>query len=873
MSSILLGSLAFPKSKDNNELNSTYHSDLENKMNIIERNQVLQDRSKPEYLNQFDELRFDNISVPVSVNESYTTINGVNTSLQRNLDFQRGFSSFQNTDMHYDVISREHFTHNNMVPNSSKRDFDINADRCQQKLETFTGSFSHYTPKKEKVPLFEPMADLTWTNGMPAFSGEMQNRYLPSNKNNYGNLPFQAHVKIRPGIDKKNQEGTHSVYRINPKTVDELRSDINKKVSYENKPIEAVKKGDMRAPDPNLTKFKLPDYREQKFSDLVPSKSHIEGPKQVGKYTNVTTSRNESENYKPGPAVNTSQGEAPNKDKTRFEPSKKLTFNNDPTRAVSGVNNKPVLQNAKSFNILDNQRASTNIQYEGVMANTNKTYVVDYKDVPLTTMRELMIHGSNTLGVNGSAEKKNYVFSNDMVLPQTNRESTQHTEVLNPSTSVKLNAVYNMDEAKSTVRQGQSHSIVLNPSSNTKQNAVYNMDEAKSTVRQGQSHSIVLNPTSNTKQSAVYNMDEAKSTVRQGQSHSIVLNPTSNTKQTAVYNMDEAKSTVRQGQSHSIVLNPTSNTKQSAVYNMDEAKQTVKQTTLYTTPEMNVKASVSECYSGFQDDAKPTIKQTTIYNNYVGGSTSNTSGTYARDKEDRAKDTIRQTTEQTYYVGGANSNLSDGTYVRDKEDKAKATIRQTTEQTQYIGGASSNYKEESYVRDENDEARPTIKQTTIHNNYVGGTKSTTEGSYAIDHDDIARPTIKQTTIINEYVSGVRGEIDGQISHQAANNMCIDDRREKLTYNRPANGRKDANGPYIDRDNVRLHEPILFSYVPHPHKSLGHSVAPTTSRHTIETVYSMSKPVIETSSYYVNENFINTLKNNPLVNDIYHQKNV
>ena len=31
-------------------------------------------------------------------------------------------------------------------------------------------------------------------------------------------------------------------------------------------------------------------------------------------------------------------------------------------------------------------------------------------------------------------------------------------------------------------------------------------------------------------------------------------------------------------------------------------------------------------------------------------------------------------------------------------------------------------------------------------------------------------------------------------------------------------------------------------------------------------------VVENSDYYINPNFINTLKNNPLVNDIYHPKN-
>jgi hypothetical protein len=146
------------------------------------------------------------------------------------------------------------------------------------------------------------------------------------------------------------------------------------------------------------------------------------------------------------------------------------------------------------------------------------------------------------------------------------------------------------------------------------------------------------------------------------------------------------------------------------------------------------------------------------------------------------------------------------------------------------------------------------------------------GNYTNLMDDM-RTTIKETTHLENYEGAKHGEIEAPISHEASKNMCIDDRREISTYNRTPNGKGDLNGPYIDRDNVKLNEPILFSYVPHPHKTLDHSVMPTTSRETIEKIYSMSKPVIETSSYYVNSYFINTLKNNPLVNDIYHQKNV
>ena len=239
MSSILLGSLAYqglnnskkPKQRARNVLDSIYHSDIENKMNNIEHIQSRQNFSNSAFLNQFDDLRFDNTNQPVGVND------GENSFLQRNLDFQQGYSSFQSDDMHYDVVSKEHFVHNNMMLNTARRDYAPNTDRTLRKLETFTGVNDHYTPRKEREHLFEPMADLTWVNGMPVVTGEFENRYIPSNKNNNGNLPFQHNIRVKPGIQDQNQEGNYAVYRIEPRNIDALRSEINQKVVYLNKPF------------------------------------------------------------------------------------------------------------------------------------------------------------------------------------------------------------------------------------------------------------------------------------------------------------------------------------------------------------------------------------------------------------------------------------------------------------------------------------------------------------------------------------------------------------------------------------------------------------------------------------------------------------
>jgi flagellar biosynthesis regulator FlaF len=909
--------------------NSIYNSNISGAMNLIERKQATSN-SIYGFVNQFDDLRFDNISTPTTINESHTTLTGINTSLQRNLDFHNNYSQFQNTDMHFDVVSKDEFVHNNMTPRTSYRDFDVNADRTSRKLENFTGAFEYYKPKKEAPHLFEPMKDLSFVNGMPTITNAVQNRYLPSNKNNNGNLPFQTNVKIIPGVDNQNQLGAHSVYRILPKNVDHLRSDINQKITYESKPLEVIKKGEFRGVDPYLTKFKMPDFREIKVTDFVSSKAAVDAPKQTGPFTNVQTMRNEQEHYILNPPVNTNRGKRQGTDTTRFEPAKKENYINDNARSVSTNYNKPVMTNVKSFSNYNNQRTTTNSEYIAPVKKTeSNSYVIDYKDIPLTTIRQLMINNDNILGAR--TEQSTYVFSNDMVLPITNRQINNTTDILGPSNTVKMGSIYNNDQAKTTQRPSTNYNNVLNTTKEIKNGIIHNNDQAKLTQRPSTNYNNVLNTTKEIKNGIIHNNDQAKLTQRPSTNYNNVLNTTKEIKNGIIHNNDQAKLTQRPSTNYNNVLNTTKEIKNGIIHNNDQAKITQRPSTNYN----NVLNTTKEIKNGIiynNDQAKPTIKQTTLIpTNSTMISNPNTQS-YIRDIKDKAKNTHREQTEHAVFIGAANSNiesnyvrdlldkakkthrenmvntqyighvssLNDNTYVKDYSDIAKATIRQQLEDTQYVGHINSQANESTYMKDYNDIAKATIRQQLEDTKYVGHINShANESTYSKNYNDIAKPTIKQTTLLptpggrvaninagnytnitdemkttikqttflENYKGVAHGEIEQKISHQAANNMSCDDRREISTYNRGANGKGDDYGPYIDENNVRLNEPILYSHVPNPHKNLDYSVMPST------IIDKNIRPVIESSSYYINPNFINTLKDNPLVNDMFHQKNI
>ena len=827
MESILLGGLALAgfntskpeekKIQKKKNLDDSYGSNISDKINKIEKNQANNlknsiQQNRPEFLKQFDELTFDNMADPVPITDSHMTITGINNSLQRGLDLNNGYSNLQDS-LNYGVVSKEHFTHNNMTPNTSKRDYTLNSEHSSRKLEAFTGVSDYWVAKKEKKHLFEPMKDLTYVNGMPVMTDYLDDRYLASNKNNMGNLPFQNNVKVRPGLDGDVRQGLGTVYRINPRTVDELRGEHNQKVTYENKPLETIKKGEYRAPDYNLTKFKLPDFREVGFEDLVQGRSQMEGSRKTGKYTDINTQRGDNDVNYSGHAYIPTMGEGPSKNKTKFEPSKRQENYNDPTHAVVAVNVKPVMQNKGSYVNRETQRASMKATEVGpAFDNNGASYVLDPNYVPLTTMRELMIHGNTNLGVAGSQQKANYVFSNDMVLPTTTRETTSHDIVLGAKGENNTGISQPTDQARKTTKETTLgyRGGFANPTEKT--GASQFTDSAKITTKETtlSYRGGFANPTEKTGASQF--TDSAKTT----------------TKETTL--------SYKGG-----FANPTEKT--GASYFTDSAKITIKQTTLHTTPGVNVASLVSAGYAKDYDDiAKTTIKQTTLHN---------TPG---------------------MNVTGVEAQMG---YTRDEKDTAKITVKQTTLYTTPGMNVTGVEAQMGYTRDEKDTARTTIKQTTENNNYQGHIRGTDNHTgYTRDVNDKARTTIKETTHLQDYTGGLHGEVDGQTSHMATDNICIDERREITTFNRTSGGGANLAGPQINKNNVKMNnKKTSVYYVTNAGKAFDQSVMPSRAQPYQNNTFENKKSQLTYGDYRTNNVFINTLKDNPLVNDIYHQKNV
>ena len=184
------------------------------------------------------------------------------------------------------------------------------------------------------------------------------------------------------------------------------------------------------------------------------------------------------------------------------------------------------------------------------------------------------------------------------------------------------------------------------------------------------------------------------------------------------------------------------------------------------------------------------------------------------------------------------------------------------------GRAGKTEGGESYVRDEKDIAKATIKQTTLHSTQGGRVGKTSGNSqYVRDENDKARVTIKQTTLLKDHTGPLNAEVEKNMSQQAEQNMKIDERKEILTYNRPAGPKSDLGGRLINKKNMHLKQENYISRV-----NYGYDKCNSNSGQLNQS-YTRNKEILNNPNYRINDDFINTLNNNPLVNDLRHQKHL
>ena len=977
MSNFLLKSDNKSKRKNKNKKNynkKIYNSNMADSIKNIERIQAKQ-LKETGFSSQFDTLLLDRSQGnPVGINQSniIKRDNSVSydTSLQRDIDYVNGYSEFGPTQMHYNAVPEFEMMSSNMHPHTTKREYTINQNYSHQ-LALNTGIDPFYKSKTEgfePVTLFEPSKDLTYVHGAPSQTHLLEERYLPSTKNNNGDLPFNNNLKVQPGIFGENLP-PNTVYRNLPKSTNELRSKTNQKITYKADKIEAVKKGEKRSILSNPTKYKKKSYRERNMDDYLPNASVVSKRKMEGKYKKPTTHRSISKSVM-GSAYRPEKGK---KYIGKYTETGKQSFASDAiSRATTNADYNPVLQNKKAYRNVENERSSTNHNIPGAAQKpTRGGYTMNPKDIPLTTLRQLMIEGDTNIGVTGRKNNM-YVFSKDNVLPENNRTTTttNNTEG-NVTSRNKEGYIYNKDDKpNTTIRELTTNNTHVSSLQPTNKGTYYfdDKDKLKSTIRET-TENYQREGFINTGVKDGYYFDKhdvAKDTIKQttqfstrqgtltGEQTGYYFDKNDVTKQTirettellnrqGAINIENKKGhyfnkkdkpnmTIRDTTGfNNRTANQTNTDGGSYLQNKDKARQTIKESTIYSSyntgiadsnkgnyvinPDDTAKTTIKEMtlepdreanvrsnqqsyamdyndmakptirYStlhstrggrvgtenggayvkDYDDIAKSTIKESTLHSTQGGRAGTENGGMYTKDYKDKAKPTIRQSTLHSTQGGRAGTE-NGGAYIKDYKDKAKPTIRQSTLHSTQGGRIGRENGESSYYRDKNDKAKKTIKETTLHSTQSGRLgREHGDISYYRDKKDKARCTIKQTTLLQNHIGPLGASIEKHTTQEAEQNMTVDERRETLTYSRPAGPKSDRAGPIMNKNTVNLKEENFIK-----RKNYGYDRTKC-NQGQLTKVFTRNKELLNNPNYRINDDFIKTLHSNPLVNDLMHQK--
>jgi uncharacterized protein YjgD (DUF1641 family) len=692
---------------------------------------------------------------------------------------------YQKNNEYFNNTPGKDFTHNNMVPffgGSIKQ--NTNDFITKTKLENFTGQFeNNRAQKKELENMFKPEKNVSNVNGMRNSTEERLERMNPSiYKQN--EKPFQE-VKVGPGLnigsDAVNSgEGFHSFYRPELKTVDELRTSNNPKISYEGRTVDGISKSSIkRAPNPNVKKYNPDTF----FIDMNLDRALVTVGDQVketyrSEQIIPDTNRAETSTEYIGVAGYNNSQIRESCDEPKHKQSFKVEQCNLNMGVVKSINDFiSTGVGTSSFNLPENQRDTTaiNNHLHGPKGNMGSDYVIDPNDIAKTTIKQTTIEESRSGFLNsniGNVVKDPHDIAKATIKETTSEESRSGFLNSNIGNVVKDPN----DIAKKTIKETTSEEIREGFISTKRKNTVYDPNDiAKTTIKETISEENRSGFLDSNTRSTVYDpndlfkttqketlVEETRTGHMDGNSKLTVYDPNDLFKTTQKETLIEETRTGHMDVNSKVTTyDPNdlpkitnketlveevrtghldSNTKLPAYDPNDLFKTTNKETLVEETRTGHVNVNSKVTTYDPNDVAKTTNKETLVEETRTGHMDSNTK-LPVYDPNDLFKTTNKETLVEETRTGHMDANTKLPAY--DPNDITKRTIKETTIEEVRSGQLNGNGKGTTY--DPNDLAKRTTKETTVEEVRSGYLNGNDKGA-TYDPDDIARRTIKETTV-------------------------------------------------------------------------------------------------------------------------------
>ena len=418
-----------PKQNDNNQQKNVYDNKRYNearKQEMMVKNDFFEKSKDPVNKNVIPE-QFNQRIVNDPQIQQNSTLNK-----QNNQNDDMIYSSLTGTTM-----SKEHFTHDNqnnnlMVPFfGGKITQNLSENATQTILENHTGIERFKVKKKETKPFFKPTANLGNVYGQqPQQDRELQ-RYVTS-KLKQMELPFEQ-IQIGPGLNKgytgEASGGFHQANTrdyIMPKSVDELRTLNNPKLTYKGKVL-AGKNISQRGMQGKVFK-----HRPDTFYINTPDRYNtttgavLKETKRPCIMLKDTNRKDTSVEYKGIAKASSDKAGDYGKAGIELPPTEReITGTRTHVSNVSSVVKAiiapimDVMKPTKKENCEGNNRQAGNFS-----TAVSKLKVHDPNDVARTTLKEAYIHDTRTPNF-GTEVKKHIVYDPDDIAKTTTKELTE----------------------------------------------------------------------------------------------------------------------------------------------------------------------------------------------------------------------------------------------------------------------------------------------------------------------------------------------------------------------------------------------------------------------------------------------------------------
>ena len=689
-------------------------------------------RSKSEsdsFLSFFEPQKFDSLGLPSAPNDIYdTTDKSRLANIERNFSYGEGWSNFNDQSMDYGVVPKDQLTHINQVPDYSiKGNYGYNNPNGDDtvrdiKREIFTGDMkSTWKKKQETKPFFTPVNNAGFVYGNAVYDDNELERYLPSRYRQNERL-FDP-IRVTPGVNlDANEIGTHgnfSLYQARPKTVDELRTKNNPKISYEGRMVSGMRGRELPVMG-KTTSTKMNTFKINTQDDLLPNGTEYKGPRANAQVILKHTTRPETSTEYTGGAYASNQQMGRNvpeymREKVR-ESSKQNFFAPEPMHKYGKDHAAfDTTGQANSYNLQFGNRSQTGQNnFQGAPGSSTMAYS-NIQDEMRATLRSLETKEAILFAPIKSNTMRGTTAPMD-IAKTTLKEQTVAIPLNPMAPSFRtMQKVYNNDSARATQRETLPE---LEPSNLASSSHMYTnlADLPKATMKEStiQMHRPTFIDSHTVGQAPM--QDIAKTTMKEGRVHHNFRANTSYYEKTPTHLQDNLRPTMKES---TIQLDrPTfiNMDEKQAVHYQDFAKPTMKESTVSLPRNMFFYSNEEKTPSALQDNLRTTMKESrvTIPYNMMMQAPNQAGSTYYQDS-------AKQTTKESTVSLPRHTMINTGVKLQQAplQDTLRTTTRESTVTIPYnMMMQASNQARLSYYQDT---AKATTKESTVElqrNNFI-----------------------------------------------------------------------------------------------------------------------------------------------------------